>query len=97
MPLYFAYVMVQKSQNDQKLKSKGSCLNKMTVQNMMLLCTHPGTDEMVKQPHPVHAEITVQTGVGRCAPPRNPPCGQIPHPRAKRSGQIPHGLPGEGG
>ena len=29
---------------------------------------HPGTNEMVKQLHPVHAEITVQTGVGQCAP-----------------------------
>ena len=34
-----------------------------------ILNPHPGTNEMVKQPHPVHAEITVQTGVGQCAPP----------------------------
>ena len=34
-----------------------------------ILNPHPGTDEMVKQPHPIHAEITVQTGVGHCAPP----------------------------
>ena len=27
MPLYLFYTMVQKSQNDQKLKSRGSCLN----------------------------------------------------------------------
>ena len=34
-----------------------------------ILNSHPGTDEVVKQPHPVHAEITVQPGVGQCAPP----------------------------
>ena len=34
-----------------------------------ILNPHPGTNEMVKQPHPVHTEITVQTGVGQCAPP----------------------------
>ena len=27
MPLNLFYTMVQKSQNDQKLKSRGSCLN----------------------------------------------------------------------
>ena len=29
-----------------------------------ILNPHLGTGEMFKQPHPVHAEITVQTGVG---------------------------------
>ena len=59
-----------------------------------ILNPHPGTDEMVKQPHPIMA---CGDGVGQCAPPRNPPRGQIPHPRVKRSGQIHHVLPGGGG
>ena len=55
---------------------------------------------MVKQPHPVHAEITVQTSVGQCAPPRNPPRGQIPPPppppprqsEAVKSHVVPQGV-----
>ena len=45
----------------------------------------------------VHAKITVQTDVGLCAPPLNPPRGQIPLPRVKQSGQIARGLSVGGG
>ena len=63
-----------------------------------ILNPHQGTDEMVKQPHPVHAEITRCRLASVNVPhPRNPPCGQIPHPQTKRSGQIPCGLRGGGG
>ena len=39
----------------------------------------------------------LKTGDGQCAPPRNPPYGQIPHPQVKQSGQNPRGLRGGGG
>ena len=48
----------------------------------------------------LHAKITVQTNIGPCGHvphPRNPPHGQFPNPRVKRSCRIPRGLPGSRG